>query len=205
MDNEGVRDGSRRVAGRALLMPNLIGKVMSVPAIAWLIAAILALVDIVLNDGFFWVWSLLIVANVADWISGRWAARHRGEFDPTRSREGLYSKAIGLVVVALLRSVEAMLPHLLPVKDLLPAMGEKGTDGLFAVAITFLLIYEDIESLDRHRQELGAAPIPLVTFTIRKLREITGSERRVGMEDRREEPGREETGRREDDDHEEEA
>jgi uncharacterized protein YqgC (DUF456 family) len=145
-------------------------RIAATPPAAWIAALILA-GSTVLRDGFFWLWLILAVANAADWVAGRWAARHRGTFDSTRSRAGVYGKAIGLIVVAILRSVEGAMTLFTP------AFGD-GTDGLVAATVTLLLIYEDLESLDNHRQTLGASPIPILTTVMEKMRSLTGSERR---------------------------
>lgn len=148
------------------------------------VASVFAAMDVVLHDAFFAAWIVLVVANTADWLAGRLAARALGVFKGKRSREGLVSKGIALTVVALLRSAEAVVARVVP--------HEMSTDGLIAVAITLLLIYEDIESLDRHRQTLGSPPIPLLSWGLKKLRQMTGGDRRKedvgppdGMKERR--------------------
>lgn len=125
-----------------------------------------------LQDTFFWLFWVLLAANIADWIAGRFRARNSTPctFDRKKSRLGLYEKSIALVVVLLVRSLEAILQVVVGIT----------TGGWAASAITAALIYEDIESLDRHRMAMGKKSIPLLSNALAKMREITGGDRRLG-------------------------
>lgn len=122
----------------------------------------------IVGDAFFWFFLLLFASNVADWVSGRLVARSQRTFSNTRSREGLYGKAIGLTIIMLIRTLEALLIKL----------GIPSTNGYIAIAITCALIYEDIESLERHAVALGHNRIPILSTALKHLRSITGGERR---------------------------
>lgn len=148
----------------------LVTRLQATNGAGWLSAAIGSTLQIVVRDAFFWLFWILIAANIADWVAGRFRARNARPcaFSRKRSRQGLYEKAIALVVILLIRSLEAVTFFTLGVN----------TFGIGAAAITAALIYEDIESLDRHRMALGKKPIPLLSTTLSKMRELTGGDRR---------------------------
>lgn len=127
-----------------------------------------------LHDAFFWLFWVLVVANGADWIAGRVAARAQGVYSRKKSREGLQGKAIALAVLLIVRTIEAVLTYVGG------PIGIPSTHGWAASAIAAALIYEDVESMDRHRMALGRAPIPLLGAVLAKLRDVTGGERREG-------------------------
>lgn len=131
-------------------------------------AALGILFQFVVNDAFFWLFWVLVVANLGDWVAGRWSARARNEFSAYKSRCGMYEKAIALIVVLLIRSLEAVM---------VMAVGVS-TNGWAATAIAAALIYEDIESLDKHRVNMGKKPIPLLSTTLAKMRQLTSGDRR---------------------------
>lgn len=137
----------------------------------WLASTVGLALQAVVQDAFFWLFWVLIFANIADWIAGRFRARNSTpcRFSSKKSRLGLYEKAIALIVVLLIRSLEAIISLVIGIS----------TMGIAASAITAALIYEDIESLDRHRMALGKPPIPLLSATLRKMRDLTGGDRRT--------------------------
>lgn len=126
-------------------------------------------------DVFFWLMIVLVVSNAADWLFGRHAARARkrpdgrSAFSRRESRNGLARKASTLTVLLLLRSLEAILP----------LVGTPSTRGALSSAIATLLIVEDLESIERHGVQLGGRPIPLLSTALDKIRQLTGSERRM--------------------------
>lgn len=129
-----------------------------------------AVVALVMPDAFSWMFLLLAVSNLADWVLGRHAARARDEYDRTKSRNGLYSKASQMVVLLILRTLEFVLT----------LMGLPSTLGLASAAIALALIVEDMESIERHGIALGGGPIPGLSGALGKLRALTGSDRREG-------------------------
>lgn len=120
-------------------------------------------------DVFTLLVALLFTSNVCDWFAGRHAARKLGTFSRTVSREGLVNKAIQLTILLLLRTFEALVPALAYTPP---------TNGVIASSLVALLFLEDIESLERHGIVLGGKPIPGLSRVLRRLRAITGSERR---------------------------
>lgn len=152
----------------------LLNKLQHIPNRAWAVAGILSMVQIVVQDAFFWMWVILALTNMVDWVAGRCAIRatNPAAFSRSRSREGLYSKALGLTVLALLRSMEAVLPLLL-----LPVI-IPGTKGLLSSVIGIALFIDELDSIDRHRRSLGKGPIPMLSWAIERLRSATGAERR---------------------------
>lgn len=141
---------------------------------AWIAATSVSAVQFLVNDAFFWMWIILSIAAFVDWIAGRWAIRatQPEKFSRKRSREGMYGKALGMIVLALLRSAEALLPVLLP--GSVPS-----TRGLFASIIAVALFIDEMDSIDRHRQTLGMPPIPMLSWVIARLRSATGAEQRA--------------------------
>jgi len=146
-------------------------KVARSSLLSWLASTGVAIFQVLVHDAFFWLWWTLLILNAGDWIAGRLAARSRNDFDTKRSREGLYSKGLGLVIMLGLRSLEAIAPGL-------PGV-HLDTHGIGASMICFLLTIEDLASLERHRLEMGGAPIPLLTQFIRAAQSATGGDRRL--------------------------
>lgn len=125
--------------------------------------------QLLVPDAFFWLFLILVGSNVADWIFGRHAARVRPEgFSHAKSRQGLIGKAAQLVILLVLRSLEATIP----------LMGLPSTLGIGSAAITLALIVEDLESLERHVVTLGGKRIPGLSPVLKKIRTITGGDRR---------------------------
>ncbi len=120
------------------------GKIAAV--LAGLIAAASGEVSILLMG-------VLLVSSAADWWLGRAAAVRRGDFDPAISGWGLKSKIAGIILVALLRLLEAALTQ----------AGVPDPHGILAVVAAAGLIHQDLDSIDHHRRALGGKPIPLLT------------------------------------------
>lgn len=131
-------------------------------------ASVGAVAELVLPDAFFWLFVTLTCSNLLDWIFGRHAARARGEFSRTRSRNGLYGKAAQLSILALLRTLEFIVP----------LTGLPSTMGVLSAAFALGLVIEDIESLERHIITLTGSPVRGLTPVLNRIRAITGGERR---------------------------
>ena len=123
-------------------------------------------------DAFFWLFLVLVLVNIADYFFGRHAARARGDFSTTKSRQGLVSKGAQLTILVVLRSLEAILPMAAGLEIRLAQVGVAST------ALALLLIIEDIESIERHNVDLGGRPIPGLSALTSKVRQLTGGERR---------------------------
>ena len=163
-------------------MVDFLAKLQHIPNRTWMAAGALSALQFVVHDAFFWMWCILAAAMFVDWIAGRCAVRmtHPHAFSRRKSREGLMGKALALIVLALLRGMEAVLPALIPgVHDSL------GTKGLLSAIIGIALFIDELDSIDAHRQQLGRGPIPMLSWAIERLRAATGAERRAEKEDGR--------------------
>lgn len=127
-----------------------------------------AVVQLVLGDTFAYLFGILVLSNIADWIFGRHAARAEDRFSKTESRNGLVGKGAQLTILLILRTLEAGLP----------VLGGPSTLGLGSAALCLALILEDVESLERHMVALGGSRIPGLSAALDKLRLVTGGERR---------------------------
>lgn len=125
----------------------------------------------IIGDYFVWALAVLALSNFFDWIAGRWAARSEKRFSKTESRRGWMRKFVAAMVVLIVRLIEFVLMN----------AGVVDTRGLFAVGMCALLIYEDLESLERHRITLGAGPIPGLSPVLAKLRELTTGDKRTEL------------------------
>lgn len=132
-------------------------------------AAAAAAAQAIIGDYFAWALVVLAISNLFDWIAGRWAARAQKRFSKTESRRGMLRKIIAMMVVFVVRLIELVFEQ----------SGVINTHGLFAVGACSLLVYEDLESLERHRMALGAGPIPGLSTLLAKLRELTTGDRRT--------------------------
>ena len=141
-------------------------------------AAVAAGAQAVIGDYFTWALAVLAISNLFDWIAGRWAARSEKRFSKTESRRGMFRKIIAMMVVFVIRMVELVLEQ----------TGVVATGGLFATGACALLIYEDLESLERHRMALGAGPIPGLSSLLAKMRQLTTGDRRTEMREEVVEP-----------------
>ena len=152
----------------------MLSKLQHIPSRAWLVAGLLSGLQFVVHDAFFWMWIILATANMVDWLAKRWAIRATDPraFSRRKSRKGLYSKALGLMVLALLRAMEAVLP------SLIPGVSSVGTKGLLSAVIGIALFIDELDSIDHHRQSMGRGPIPMLSWAIERLRSATGAERR---------------------------
>lgn len=63
------------------------------------------------------------------------------------------SKVAGVLLVVVLRALEFVLAR----------AGVPDPHGILAVVTAAALIYQDIDSIDHHRQTLGGRPIPVLT------------------------------------------
>lgn len=161
IDIQGVQSGAAVIAH----------KVYTMPTAYWAIGGAIGFVELVVGDRFFWLWVLLAFANLVDWIAGRWAVRatEPEKFDRRISRIGIYSKALGLIIVAILRTLEAVLPI---------ALGVPSTRGYIAAVVTVALVIDELDSIDAHRQRLGKSPVPMLSWAIARLRKMTGGTER---------------------------
>lgn len=149
----------------------LLNRLSEIPPRYWALAGLTGAVEIIVDDGFFWLWVLLAIANGVDWIAGRLAVREQTPelFSRKKSRVGLYSKGLGLIILGMLRGLEAILPGVLDTPS---------TSGYLAAVIGVALFIDELDSIDHHRQSMGKRPIPMLSWVITQLRDLTGAERR---------------------------
>lgn len=113
-------------------------------------------------DLFVPFFGLAVCTGALDWRYGRLAARKEGNFDRLVSMYGWHSKVAGFAVLIMLRLGEAGLQN----------AGILDTNGLFATAIAAALWMSELESLDGHRQTLGASPLPILGHLLHFLRGV---------------------------------
>lgn len=147
----------------------LVERIQETGSAGKLSAAVAAAAQAIIGDYFTWALAILALSNLFDWIAGRWAARAQRRFSKTESRRGMLRKIIAMMVVFVVRLIELVLEQ----------AGIVNTHGLFAVGACALLIYEDLDSLERHRMALGAGAIPGLSALLAKLRELTTGDRRT--------------------------
>ena len=121
-----------------------------------LMAALVGLVSAAAGDVSILLMGVLLISSAGDWWLGRAAAVRRGDFDSAISGWGLKSKIAGIILVATLRLLEAVLTQ----------AGVPDPHGILAVVAAAGLIHQDLDSIDRHRQTLGGRPIPLLTTVL---------------------------------------
>lgn len=142
-----------------------------------LVAGLLGMVAAVTADISVLLVAVLLLSSSIDWWFGRAAAKKRGVFDVGVSAWGLHSKIAGVLLVVVLRLVEVVLNQ----------AGVPDPHGVLAVATAAALIYQDLESIDLHRQTLGGRPIPILTSVLKVGRRLAESLLPVDTGDRGEE------------------
>lgn len=160
-------------ATKGKILDAIYEKILAIESKSWLLMGAVAVILTVLGDAFFWMWSLLATAALIDWVVGRMAVRMMTPelFSIKKSREGLYGKAIGLTILALLRSMESILPSVIQVDV-------PDTHGLLSSLIAVALFIDELDSIAHHRESLGKPPIPLLGWALEHVRGLTGAERR---------------------------
>lgn len=124
------------------------------------------------NDLWVLLTVILVLAHAIDWLFGRRAARAQARFDPQVSEWGLQSKVASILEVMLLRMLELALVGRLP--ETTPEWFLTAAEaGYFAVAVTAALIYQDLRSIEEHRQALGGAPIPILSVVLDVMQRAT--------------------------------
>lgn len=162
------REGSVRIATNSPFMT-----VVSAPFVrlaempgwakAWTLVA--ALVNAVVGDMFLGLFALLFLTTWVDWIVGKRAARIRKEYSPELAHLGMHSKAAGLVLVLLIYALSLWArAHL--------AFAAENWISLGPVVLAFAFILQDLESIEEHRQNMGARPMPLLSRLLTLLRRI---------------------------------
>lgn len=128
-------------------------------------AAMLGIFVAVTADLTVLLLGVLIASSASDWFMGRAAAHKLSKFDSQISEWGLQSKIAGILLVIIIRTIELILYN----------QGFPDPHGAWAAATAAGLIYQDLDSLDRHRQTLGGRPIPILTWVLTQLRKMSDS------------------------------
>lgn len=121
-----------------------------------IMASIIGVIGAITGDLTVLLLGVLVCSSGIDWWLGRATAHRRGDFDPAVSGWGLHSKIAGILLVVVLRLLEAVLWQ----------AGVPDPHGVLAVVTAAALIYQDLDSIDHHRQELGGQPIPVLTAVL---------------------------------------
>ncbi len=130
-----------------------------------LVAVLAGLISAAAGEVSVLLMAVLFVSSAADQWLGRAAAIRREDFDAEISRAGLRSKIAGVVLVIILRLLEAVLNQ----------AGLPDPHGILAVVAAAGLIHQDLDSIDEHRQALGGRPIPLLTGALTLGRRLAES------------------------------
>lgn len=138
---------------------------------AWFLSGLLAVIQALFADAFFWMVGVLVVTMALDWLGGRRHYRSLGRFSRTKSKEGTRMKLELLTLLALLRTVEAILPKVL-------GTGDVSTHGVLAMLVATAVWVDEVDSVGCHREKLGRKPIPLLGWALNHIRAVTGGERR---------------------------
>lgn len=126
-------------------------------------------------DVFGGLFILLVAAMAIDWFYGRRHALYANRYSRTASRNGLYSKGGTLMIVAMLRTLEYLLPGVG-----LPEFTGLGIGGSF---ICLALLADEIESIEDHIVALGGRRLPVLGVIFARIRAVTGASRRVKGDD----------------------
>jgi len=145
-------------------------RLADMPAWAKLLAGGVAVLQYIQTDAFGGTITLVVVIGVIDYLCGVKAARFAGVYDPRMAHAGAMGKIIGVILVVLLRSIEA----------LIYTQGLLNTRGAIAVAIGISLVGIDLQSIAHHRETFGAKPIPLLSRFLEFLRRILDEKFPIG-------------------------
>jgi hypothetical protein len=124
------------------------------PGWAKVLAPLGGLLQVVIADGILLqVLALYVIAGMADFVIGAMIAHRAHEYSPDRARAGVLGKVAAVVMVLILRAFEGILPQLDP---------RLNSHGFFASAAAFVLLLQELRSLNAHREILTGKPIPLL-------------------------------------------
>ncbi len=117
-------------------------------------ALVLAAFQFLAADLLLSLLPIFVLAAGFDFYYGVKASKWKDiPYNADRASSGVHVKASGLVIVGLLSLIERWLSS--------HSLGN--TRGALSVALAMVLISLDIVSIEKHRQQLGAGPIPLLS------------------------------------------
>lgn len=106
--------------------------------------------------------ALYLIAGATDFVIGAMIAARGRAYDSDRARAGLLGKIAAVVLVLLLRALEAVLAQL----------GPLNTSGLIAGSAAFVLLLQELRSINAHREALTGRPVPLLGTLFDRLDRI---------------------------------
>lgn len=151
----------------ALIPP---AKIMDAPDWAKVTSVIAGIASLVWGNLF---WSFLVVglapATIADFYFGSHAAHVRSEYDANRASRGWNAKLAGVIELILVYTLEWWatqhgLAHLFGVTV--------QTNGAIATILAVGLFGKELDSIEHHRTQMGAGPIPGLSQVTALLRRV---------------------------------
>ena len=129
-----------------------LARIIETPVWGKVLGVVVALGQLLYADLSMKLIGLLMFSGLFDWFWGRKAAKAEGRFDEDISRHGLHSKIAGIAMLLIIRVAEGV------------AGTELGFawEGFPTTALAIALLTQDLRSLQRHRQALGAGSWPLL-------------------------------------------
>lgn len=145
-----------------------IDRILEAPIYSKLAGLLTAAFSVITGDIVFLVLIGLAFCNAWDFIMGREAAKRRGEpVNSDTARAGALTKFSGIVLVLIVRLLEAWGTRF----DISVL---SSTNGAIAAGFCVTLILFDLESIEGHRVELGARPIPMLSQLMSVMRKVEG-------------------------------
>jgi hypothetical protein len=150
--------------GICLLRP--LQRIDEAPAWAKALAPVGGLLTAILNDAILLqLLALYLFAGVVDFVIGAMIAQRERAYNADRARAGVLGKVSALVLVMLLRALEAVLAQLAPVNS----------SGLIAGSAALVLFLQELRSINTHRETLTGRPVPLLGALFDRLDRVAES------------------------------
>lgn len=117
------------------------------------------------TDAFSGALLMVVAVGMVDYWLGVRAAKSTKTFDPVIAHRGAMGKISGVLLLFLVRILEGFIQ----------AQGWGNTKGAAATAIAISLFAVDLQSIAHHREEFGAAPIPVLSPALSWLQRVAAS------------------------------
>lgn len=130
------------------------------PAEGKLVGAVASAAGYLLGAPFVLLTLLLCAVGLLDYLLGAAIARGAGRYDSHVARMGALGKASGVLLVLIIRAIEAVIA----------VAGLVDTQGALATALGVVLLVVELESYDGHRETLTGRPTPLLRPMLDMLR-----------------------------------
>ena len=105
-----------------------------------------------------WAIALFVVSMTADYITGTWAARARGEWSSAAARQGLWHK-LGEIAALLVAALCDIAVQVLLHSAAAPLMGDLGQEHYLTLIVSIWYTFTELGSVIENAGLLGA-PIP---------------------------------------------